>query len=600
MNSSLRPAIPDPLPKSIRLIVLILIIVLAACDPFQKPETETRRIDPAAGAKALAAKGQHDEAADAYLRVAEANLLLWSQVSAEVALAMNEPARALADLDRAPRITEQQAAANVLRLRGEALFRVGQPVAGTADLVEREIWLENARAIADNQLLLWHFFQNWGSGLSPDDAKKIDDPILAGWLELGYIAWSRRASPNAMSTALLSWQISNASHPANGMLIPEILSDLRSTRQFPVQVALLLPLTGRQQTSAEAIRDGFIGAHFNAADRNESPAIRIYDVNGLGSAEAYRRAVTDGADFIVGPLLKKSVQQLATAGITAPTLALNFLPDSQPVPPGLYQFSLSPEDEARQAARRAIATGQFRALVLAPNNSWGRRIFTSFDTEFHGLGGQIIDYIYYNPVAPDFSTGIQKILLINESYARKERLSANLGIELEFEPRRRADIDLIFLAANANIGKLIRPQLKFHYAGGIPTYATSAIYQEGSRNNEDLNGIMFPDLPWIIMPDGQAAEVRETLGRHWPTRAETRSRLYAMGFDAYHLIPMLYGNLDNGNRELQGMTGILYMDTDGRIYRRLPWAKISRGQVVPMEPLPAVDGGDTSVSLLAE
>jgi len=177
MNSSLSPATPDPLPKSIRLTALILIIVLAACDPFQKPETETRRIDPAAGAKALAAKGQHDEAADAYLRlatqgssvsrqaylilgalerqragrteaaktildrlpdpVAEANLLLWSQVSAEVALAMNEPARALADLDRAPRITEQQAAANVLRLRGEALFRVGQPVAGTADLVER-------------------------------------------------------------------------------------------------------------------------------------------------------------------------------------------------------------------------------------------------------------------------------------------------------------------------------------------------------------------------------------------------------------------------------------------------------------------------------
>ena len=176
-------------------------------------------------------------------------------------------------------------------------------------------------------------------------------------------------------------------------------------------------------------------------------------------------------------------------------------------------------------------------------------------------------------------------MLIDESRARHDRLTANLGIELEYEPRRRADIDLIFLAANPLSGKLIRPQLRFHYAGAIPTYATSAIYQVGSSNNADLNGIMFPEIPWIIVPDGQSMDIRDTLTRYWPNQADRLSRLYAMGFDAYQLVPLVNAG---GGRELEGMTGTLYFDDRGRILRRLPWVKIQRGKPRLMDPIPEI------------
>jgi outer membrane PBP1 activator LpoA protein len=165
-------------------------------------------------------------------------------------------------------------------------------------------------------------------------------------------------------------------------------------------------------------------------------------------------------------------------------------------------------------------------------------------------------------------------------------LAANLSIELEFEPRRRTDIDLIFLAATANTAKLIRPQLRFHYAGSVPTYSTSAIYQEGSQNNSDLDGIMFPDIPWIIAPDGQSIELRNTLAKHWSTQAERRSRLFAMGFDAYRLIPMLNSTGDSASEELRGMTGTLSVDAQSRVVRSLPWARIRRGRPELMDPLP--------------
>jgi len=297
--------------------------------------------------------------------------------------------------------------------------------------------------------------------------------------------------------------------------------------------------------------------------------------------------VQDGPTFIVGPLLKESVQELALNGVSAPTLALNYLPDEVAVPAGLFQFALSPEDEASQAARRALRLGQTRALALAPDNPWGRRLLTSFVSELERGGGKLLDYRVYDPDAPDLSLSIQNLLLINESEARRERLQANLGIELAFEPRTRDDVDVIFLAATSATGKLIRPQLRFHYAGGLPTYATSAIYEQGSRNNADLNGIIFPDIPWIVAPDELAQRHREALARHWPGQADRRARLYAMGYDAYRLVPKLYGGAD-ASTTISGMTGTLYLDERSRIHRELAWAEITSGRAVAL-PSPVAE-----------
>jgi hypothetical protein len=47
------------------------------------------------------------------------------------------------------------------------------------------------------------------------------------------------------------------------------------------------------------------------------------------------------------------------------------------------------------------------------------------------------------------------------------------------------------------------------------------------------------------------------------------------------------GSTSNGNprAELRGMTGDLYIDSGNRILRRMPWAKMQRGQPILMEPV---------------
>jgi outer membrane PBP1 activator LpoA protein len=619
-SASLRPAALGFEVFGRRLLTVTLLLSIVACAPLQRPEPAAA--DAEAGAVSLSARGMHNAAADEYLRlsrraaplarqrylllaarerqlagdavaaitilerlpspVATDNQLLWSQVAAAAELDRNDPEAALAALKQAPSTADSKAAAELLRLRAEALFRLDQPVSAAQALLEREVWLEDPAAIADNQRLLWASFQSWGGSLTPETAQAVEDPVLAGWLELGYIAWSRRNNPAALRMELSSWRIANAGHPAERVLLGEALVDLEAADAMPGQVALLLPLSGRQQAAAGALRDGFLAAYFDAADDLTRPVVKIYDVSAAGTVAGYQQAVQDGAAFIVGPLLKESVEELALNGVSAPTLALNYLPDEVAVPPGLFQFALAPEDEASQAARRALRLGQTRALALAPDNPWGRRLLTSFVSELERGGGKLLDYRVYEPDAPDLSLSIQNLLLINESEARRERLQANLGIELAFEPRTRDDVDVIFMAATAATGKLIRPQLRFHYAGSLPTYATSAIYEQGSRNNADLNGIIFPDIPWIVAPDELAQRHREALGRHWPGQADRQARLYAMGYDAYRLVPKLYGGAD-ASTTISGMTGTLYLDERSRIHRELAWAEISGGRAVALQ-----------------
>jgi hypothetical protein len=55
-----------------------------------------------------------------------------------------------------------------------------------------------------------------------------------------------------------------------------------------------------------------------------------------------------------------------------------------------------------------------------------------------------------------------------------------------------------------------------------------------------------------------------------------------MGYDAYNLIASLFAARGNTMNELDGATGTLFLDADGRVHRRLAWAQFQRGEVVAL------------------
>jgi hypothetical protein len=510
--------------------------------------------------------------------IAPANLELWAQVTAELRLAQGDPEAALTALNQVSSSESQVTASHILLLRSDALFKLDRPEIAVGTLLQREAILNRSKDIQANNRHIWTGLQITGSHIPPNIGSREGDPILNGWLELGYISYSNRASLTALSLSLEQWRAANPEHPASGDLLEEVLDGLSTLSNYPNQVAVLLPLSGKQKSLGEAIRDGYMTAHFSLGSDTRRPDIHIYDTARNGATAAYQQAILGGAEFVIGPLLKTEVAEIAALSDDIPTLALNFGPEDTDYPDRFYQFALAPEDEARAVANRAANEGLFNAVALVPESAWGERILAAFQDELEKRGGKLLATRSYPTDSADYADVIRDVLLLDESYARRDRLAANMGKALEFKPRRRQDVDLVFIAATVAKGKQIRPQLKFHYAAELATYATSAIYKPGSTDNADINGVLFPDIPWLLKPTQMVIYDKHTLEELWGTGSVQLARFYAMGYDAYHLSAMLNSSKRARNISLQGMTGDIYMTRDGQLHRRLSWAKIERGK----------------------
>jgi outer membrane PBP1 activator LpoA protein len=493
--------------------------------------------------------------------------VLRALVAANLALADNDGVRAIRELDQIPVPTQPDEAQQYWWLRGKGAFLAGRPVEGVRSFVERERWLTDTASLRASRADLYSLVRTAAEhgALNPPPGA---DSIVAGWLELGPVAVQLERNPLGAAAAIDNWRRRFPGHPANDGVLVGAQTQLASVNQFPDQVALLLPLSGRSEPIGTAVRDGFISAYLQQ-EPPARPRLRIYDVAAQSAASAYQQAVEDGASFIVGPLTKEDVAAVAplTAG-RAPVLALNFMADSLPTARNFYQFALFPEDEARMVARRVAADGKLKGVAIVPASEWGNRVSGAFADELAHLGGTVLETQRYEGARADFSDIIRQILQI---HAVKGEPSTH-----------RTDAAFVFIAGTPGAARLIVPQLKFHYAGDVPVYSTSDSFEPAASANQDIDGLIFPDMPWMISNDPVTAQIRDSVRAAWPVRTERRDRLYAFGFDAYRLVPALKAKSLTESSSIPGVTGKLRLDDHSRIRRELDWAQIKSGLPLPL------------------
>jgi hypothetical protein len=260
----------------------------------------------------------------------------------------------------------------------------------------------------------------------------------------------------------------------------------------------------------------------------------------------------------------------------------------------LYQFGLAPEDEARQAAGRAMADGHQRLAALVPDNAWGIRVYQAFREQFTQLGGEIVAAEQYDSNSSDFARPIRRLLNLDDSNNRYQALQRLLGERLSFEPRRRQDAEGIFVLAFPRQARQIKPQLRFHHAGDLPVYSTSHVYEasDDPAIDRDMDGLMFCDIPWALDRQGPWAARREQTEKLWPDRGRRYQRLFALGYDAYQVVPWLDMLHLPGFAQFPGATGILSLDNDRQLHRTLEWARFSGGvpQKIQESPLTSTEG----------
>lgn len=468
--------------------------------------------------------------------------------------------------------------------RAQVFARLGDTSRSVSERITLAALLTDKNAERRNQDELWQSLMSLSQQELFSGSQNETDEVLRGWYSLALLNKDSAADLERQQARLDSWRAQWPNHPANRNLPQDlvILRDLIDNQ--PRQIALLLPLQGRLAKAGEAVRDGFLSAYYrNVHEYNRAPVIRQYDASEDVLA-AYEQAVADGANLVIGPLDKEKVAELSLLPeLPVPLLTLNY---TDSLPPqglrGLYQFGLAVEDEARQAARQAFLEGHRFALVLTPSQEWSERSAKSFIDEWHQLGGTTVNNSQFVG-SGDYSQVIKSAMLIEQSQMRAQELQRLFGTNLQFETRRRQDIDMIFLIADPVQARQIKPTLAFHYAGSIPVYATSQVYSgvANAKADRDLNDIRFNAMPWLF--DKSTSEKKAI--NQYAQSTPIYSRLHALGVDAFRLYPRLPQLAQVPDMRLYGATGALRLLDNGRIEREQTWARFRNGLA---QPLPTV------------
>ncbi len=348
----------------------------------------------------------------------------------------------------------------------------------------------------------------------------------------------------------------------------------------PKQIALLLPLHGPYANAGKAVRDGFFAAYYDNAQANDNrlTTIRVYDTASNKNMRAlYRNAVANGADLVVGPIEKNNVNQLASGYLNVPVLALNYLPNNKSAPKNLYEFGLSPENEAALAASKAYNNNHQQALIIYPQTKWGNGVAEAYANQWQNLGGTITASLAYGP-GQNLRSEIKNLLHIDASEGRANKLKHVLNEKFTYVPQRRQDVDTIFLVATPSKAREIVPLLRFYYAGNIPIYSISTIYQGIPKASyyRDMNGVYFCDIPWVLTDNSGNNNLQKAISKNWPSTYKHNPRLYALGLDAYKLSYDFNRLAMNGSARDQGATGDLVLENH-RVFRQLRWAQFQDG-----------------------
>jgi len=510
--------------------------------------------------------------------------LLFALTKAELALTQDNISAALRWLTGAlteSATTNTAAGRNLIFVRAQLFLENSRVFEAVTDMAElTESWpLDDETTLFED---LWYTLTSLDDDELNSLATDADSYELRGWIELARIYQDDQNSIRSQLDSIVQWRRIWARHSAASRL-PAPLKALQQTwDNRPSHIALILPI---QEPAGNAIQEGFLTAYYQALSvSRELPRVSIFDSSRIETIYSiYNQAIDSGADLIIGPLDKNLVNQIqALPEIPVPTLALNYT-DNEEITGNLFQFGLAPEDEISQIVNLAWESGHRNAAVLMPDTFDYGRLQKFFIESWKDKGGQVVVSTNFFGDS-DYADVIKRLMAIDSSEARAERLLDLLPRRnMEFTPRRRSDIDYIFLVANPRQGRQIKPTLAFYFAENIPVFSMPSIYngRDNQQENRDLDGIVFTDAPWILNPGG---ELNDKINSNLRQAQGPLQRLRAMGIDSFMLYPRLFQLAERQIGSLRGTTGILTMSENQRIHRNLEPARFEDGLAVPFDP----------------
>ncbi|HID3974008.1 TPA: penicillin-binding protein activator [Enterobacter cloacae] len=323
---------------------------------------------------------------------------------------------------------------------------------------------------------------------------------------------------------------------------------------------------------------------------NPGAELKIYDTSSQPLDQVLAQVQQDGASIVVGPLLKNNVEELMKSNTALNVLALN-QPEQVQNRANICYFALSPEDEARDAARHIHEQGKQSPLLLIPRSTLGDRVANAFAEEWQKLGGGIVLQQKFGSVS-ELRAGVNGgagIALngspVSASLPQQQSVTIG-GLTIPAPPTDAqiggsGKVDAAYIVATPQEIAFIKPMIAMRNGSqsGATLYASSRSAQgtAGPDFRLEMDGLQYSEIP--MLAGSNPALMQQALST--VRNDYSLARLYAMGVDAWALANHFTQMRQVPGFELNGNTGDLTATQDCVINRKLSWLKYQQGQIVP-------------------
>ena len=218
--------------------------------------------------------------------------------------------------------------------------------------------------------------------------------ITLFFLVLGLLGCNNRLTDNRIDVSDQKYDIIDYDTVNQSMRVENALN-----------IGVLLPLSGK----AANIGQGMQNAMFMALDdlKNNKLVLKFYDTKSteIGAAEAARKAISEGAELILGPLMGEEVSSITSLALSSNIPVVSFTTSPQVLQKGIYSVGLLNSEQVERSIAYGASKGRSKLVMLVPNNNSGLNIVKAglASAKLHGVDFKKVGF--YNPNTMDF-TGI--------------------------------------------------------------------------------------------------------------------------------------------------------------------------------------------------
>lgn len=323
----------------------------------------------------------------------------------------------------------------------------------------------------------------------------------------------------------------------------------------PMHIGVILPIDGRYGQYGRTLLNGIRLAVSNS-DWGHLVKLSVENEVGgpVAAAKSYEKLVRQGANWIIGPLLKESVQAIVPhLRKDVPVISLSKHGEISRQHPSLFMHSIARNMQAASIARDAYRHGMRSMAVITGRSASERSEAAVFEQAFIAVGGEIKGSLTLDGTKINYINRLRTFRSVIDDELQLRDLDLGLRV---FSPYRKLEVrippsvDGLYLAMPGRMVAKLAGQLAYVDLRKIPVFGSNR-WMDGHLLDDAGRYLTAARFSQPIIPSSGSRMVthyHEAWGQGRP------NALFALGYDSAHIALLLGSRLKlSGERAVQAL-----------------------------------------------